>query len=131
MSNYATVQDIIDRYRALSQDEQTRANVLLTDVSSHIRYEASREGKDYDAIVAADTDLARVATQVTADVVYRILRQSIDGDPMTQESQAAGGYSWSGTFAVPGGGIAGAFLRKDWAALGLHKQKYGVIEFYD
>lgn len=130
MSNFATVQDIVDRYRALSQDEQTRATVLLGDVSNHIRFEASREHKDFDALVAADTNLASVAKQVTCDVVYRILRQSIDGDSMTQESQSANGYSWSGTYSVPGGGITNAFLRKDWAALGLHTQKYGVIDFY-
>lgn len=130
MSDYATVQDIVDRYRALSQSEQTRAAVLISDVCNHIRFEASRENKDYDALVAADTNLASVAKQVTCDVVYRILRQSIDGDPMTQESQAANGYSWSGTYTIPGGGITNAFLRKDWAALGLHTQKYGVIEWY-
>ena len=130
MSDFATVQDIIDRYRPLLSAEQTRAAVLLSDVSNHIRFEASRENKDYDALVAADSNRASVAKQVTVDVVYRILRQSMDGDPMTQESQAANGYSWSGTFAIPGGGIANAFLRKDWAALGLHTQKYGVIEWY-
>ena len=130
MSDYATVQDIIDRYRPLSQDEQTRAAVLLSDVSDHIRFEASRENKDYDALVAADPNRASVAKQVTVDVVYRILRQSMDGDPMTQESQSANNYSWSGTYAIPGGGITNAFLRKDWAALGLHTQKYGVIDFY-
>jgi len=130
MSDYATVQDIIDRYRPLSQDEQMRAAILITDVCNHIRYEASRENKNYDALVAADSNRASVAKQVTVDVVYRILRQSIDGDPMTQESQSANGYSWSGTYSIPGGGMTNAFLRKDWAALGLHTQKYGVIEWY-
>lgn len=130
MSNYATVQDIIDRYRPLSQDEQTKAGILLTDVSDHIRFEADKEGKDYDALVAADPNRASVAKQVTVDVVYRIMRQSIEGDPMTQESQSANGYSWSGTYSIPGGGITNAFLRKDWKALGLHTQKYGVIDFY-
>ena len=130
MSNYATVQDIIDRYRPLSQDEQTRAGILLTDVSDHIRFEADKEGKDYDALVAADPNRASVAKQVTVDVVYRIMRQSIEGDPMTQESQSANGYSWSGTYSIPGGGITNAFLRKDRKALGLHTQKYGVIDFY-
>ena len=130
MSDYATVQDIIDRYRLLSQDEQTKAAILIADACNHIRFEASRENKDYDALVAADSDRASVAKQVTVDVVYRFMRQSIDGDAMTQESQAANGYSWNGTYAVPGGGITNAFLRKDWAALGLHTQKYGVIDFY-
>ena len=130
MSDYATVQDIIDRYRLLSQDEQTKAAILIADACNHIRFEASRENKDYDALVAADSDRASVAKQVTVDVVYRFMRQSIDGDAMTQESQAANGYSWSGTYSIPGGGITNAFLRKDWAALGLHTQKYGVIDFY-
>lgn len=130
MSDYATVQDVIDLWRPLSQDEQTKAAKLIPLVCDEIRTEANRVGKDFDALVAADTALASVAKEVTVDVVARILRQSTDGDPMTQESQAANGYSWSGTYAVPGGGMANALMRNDLKRLGLRGQRYGVIEWY-
>ena len=110
------------------QSEAELENLLIKQLNSQ-QY-ASVQIKDYDALVAADPNRASVAKQVTVDVVYRIMRQSIDGDPMTQESQAANGYTWSGTYSIPGGGITNAFLRKDWKALGLHTQKYGVIDFY-
>jgi len=130
MSDYATVQDVIDLWRPLSQDEQTKATKLIPLVCDEIRTEANRVGKDFDVLVTADTALASVAKEVTVDVVARILRQSTDGDPMTQESQAANGYSWSGTYAVPGGGMANALMRNDLKRLGLRGQRYGVIEWY-
>ena len=130
MSDYATVQDVIDVWRPLSQDEQTKATKLIPLVCDEIRTEANRVGKDFDDLVTADTALASVAKEVTVDVVARILRQSTDGDPMTQESQAANGYSWSGTYAVPGGGMANALMRNDLKRLGLRVQRYGVIEWY-
>ena len=48
---------------------------------------------------------------------------------MTQYSQSALGYSVSGTYLVPGGGI---FIKNtELKILGLKNQRYGVIEFYD
>ena len=131
MSDFATVQDVIDLWRPLSQDEQSRATKLIPLVDDELRHEAELVGKDLDAMVSADTSLASVAKVVTVDVVSRIIRQSTDGDPMTQESQSANGYSWSGTYAIPGGGIANAIMRNDLKRLGLRGQRYGVIEFYE
>lgn len=130
MSDFATVQDIITLWRPLSNDEQTRASALIPLVCDELRNEAERVGKDLDVMIAADLTLASVAKVVTVDVVARILRQSTDGDPMTQESQAANGYSWSGTYAIPGGGISNAIMRNDLKRLGLRGQRYGVIEWY-
>ena len=130
MSDFATVQDVIDLWRPLSQDEQTKAGKLIPLVDDELRNQAARVGKDLDAMVEADTSFASVAKVVTVDVVSRILRQSTDGDPMTQESQAANGYSWSGTYAIPGGGISNAIMKNDLKRLGLRGQRYGVIEFY-
>ncbi|MBQ1292860.1 MAG: hypothetical protein IIY21_02395, partial [Clostridiales bacterium] len=62
---------------------------------------------------------------VTVDVVSRILRQNTEGDAMTQESQSALGYSWSGSYAVPGGGIANAIMINDQKKLGFLKQQMG------
>jgi len=130
MSDFATVQDVIDLWRPLSNDEQTRAGNLIPLVCDALREEAVRVGQNLDAMIAADTSLASVAKMVTVDVVARIMRQSTDGDPMTQESQAGLGYSWSGTYAVPGGGMSNAIMRNDLKRLGIKRQRYGVIEFY-
>jgi hypothetical protein len=131
MSDYATVQDINDLWRPLTQDEQTRASKLIPLVCDALRYEAEKVGMNLDDMIAADTNLVSVAKTVTVDVVARVLRQSTDGDPMSQESQSGLGYSWSGTYAIPGGGISGAIMRNDLKRLGLKVQRYGVIEFYD
>jgi hypothetical protein len=56
------------------------------------------------------------------------MRQSSTGEPMSQESQAALGYSWSGTYAIPGGGIAQAIMKNDLKRLGLRRQRMGVID---
>lgn len=130
MSDFATVQDVIDLWRPLSNDEQTRAGNLIPLICDALREEAVRVGQNLDAMIAADTSLASVAKMVTVDVVARIMRQSTDGDPMTQESQAGLGYSWSGTYAVPGGGMSNAIMRNDLKRLGIKRQRYGVIEFY-
>lgn len=131
MSDYATVQDINDLWRPLTQDEQTRASELIPLVCDALRYEAEKVGMNLDDMIAADTNLVSVAKTVTVDVVARVLRQSTEGDPMTQENQSGLGYSWSGTYAIPGGGISGAIMRNDLKRLGLRVQRYGVIEWYD
>lgn len=84
---------------------------------------------DLDAMVAADTNLALVAKSVTVDVVARTLMTSTNQEPMSQYSESALGYSVSGTFLVPGGGL---FIKdSELKRLGLKKQRYGVIDFYD
>ena len=128
MSNYASIEDINKLWRQLRPDEKERAEILLEVVSASLRTEAKRVGKDLDVMVEADPELKIVAKSVTVDVVARTLMTSTDSEPMTQMSQSALGYSVSGTFLVPGGGL---FIKKsELARLGLRRQKYGVIDFY-
>ena len=78
--------------------------------------------------MAADSEVyASTLKLVTVDIVTRVLRQNTTGDAMTQESQSALGYSWSGTYAVPGGGIAGAIMNNDLKRLGLLNQTIDSI----
>ena len=126
MSDFATVDDIQTLWRPLTASEQTRANALLPLVSDEIRVIAKSVGKDIDTMIAGDTSYASVVKIVTVDVVARVLRQSTEGDAMTQESQSALGYSWSGTYAVAGGGIANAILKNDLKKLGLLNQRIGA-----
>ena len=127
---FATVQDIMDLWRPLTADEQTRAENLLPLVSDTLRNEAKKVGKDLDTLVTEDETYSSVVKLVTVDVVARVLRQTTTGDAMTQESQSAGGYSWSGTYAVPGGGIANAILYSDLKRLGLLNQQIGSVRIW-
>ena len=126
--DYATVDDLTKLWRPMSEAEQERAAALLPAVCDSLRCEAAKVGKDLDEMVAGNAYLANVARSVTVDVVARTLMTSTDTEPMTQMTQSAGGYSASGTFLVPGGGL---FIKKsELARLGLRRQRFGGIELY-
>lgn len=125
---FATISDVSKLWRSMTQAETERAQALIPIICSSLREEAKKVGKDLDAMIAEDDDLAEVARSVTVDVVARVLMTSTSQEPMTQYSEAANGYSVSGTFLVPGGGL---FIKKaELARLGLKRQRIGVIEFY-
>lgn len=129
MDDFATIDDLEKLWRELKPDEIEKANELLTIVSNSLRYGAEKAGKNLDQMIADSEYLKSVATSVTVDVVARTLMTSTDSEPMTQISQSALGYSVSGTYLIPGGGL---FIKKsELARLGLRRQRYGVIDFYD
>lgn len=123
---FATVTDIQTLWRPLTASEQTRAEALLPLISDEIRVIAKSVNKNVDEMIAADSEYESVVKVVTVDVTARVLRQSTTGEAMTQESQAALGYSWSGTYAVAGGGIANSILKNDLKKLGLLNQQIGA-----
>ena len=126
--NYATIRDVTALWRKMTDEEQDRAERLLSVVSDCLRAEAAKVGKDLDLMIDEIDGLDAVARSVTVDVVARTLMTSTSQEPMTQLTQSAGGYSASGTFLVPGGGL---FIKKsELARLGLRRQRYGVMEFY-
>ncbi len=110
--------------------EQDRISTLIPMVCDALRYEADKVGKDLDAMIADDNNYESVVQLVVVDVIVRAMSLNTDTEPMSQESQSALGYSWSGTYAVPGGGIANCIMRNDLKRLGLRSQRYGVIEWY-
>ena len=128
--DYCTVSDIIALARPLDQDEIDRAQELIPVVCSRLRVEAKRHGYDLDQMVETDPDLAQVAKSVTVDIVVRCLASPVNDQSaaMSQISESALGYSISGTLANPGGGVF--IKRSELAALGIRRQKVGVLEFY-
>ena len=128
MAAVATLDDLTELGRKLTAEEQGRALALLEVVSATLRYEADKVGKDLDAMVAENENLAQVAKSVTVDIVLRTLNTSVDAEPLTQLTQTAGPYSVSGTYLVPGGGLF--IKRAELARLGLRRQKYGMVDFY-
>jgi len=128
-ANYATIEDMEQLWRAMSQAEKDRANGLIPIVSAELRTEARKDGKDLDAIIAENPDIGTIAKSVTVDVVARALNTSTTGEPMTQESQSALGYTWSGSYLVPGGGL---FIKKsELARLGLKQQRIMAVNIYE
>ena len=132
MSGFVTLADVTALSgKTYTTAEQERITALIPLVSDALRYEAVKVGKDLDEMAANDSAYRSVVKLVTVDVVIRVMRQTLDGTPMTQESQSALGYTWSGTYAIPGGGIASAIMRNDLKRLGLRKQRYGAMEIWD
>lgn len=128
MSSFAKISDVETLWRYLKQDETDRASFLLDVVSDSLRVEAEKVGKDLDAMVLNSAAYNNVVKSVTVDIVARTLMTSTDQEPMTQFNQSALGYSASGSFLVPGGGL---FIKKsELARLGLRRQRYGVINLY-
>lgn len=126
MDDFALLDDVRELFRELTDDEAARAKALIHIVSACLRSEANKVGKDLDQMIKDDGDLWWVAKSVTVDVVARALMTSTDQEPTTQFSQSALGYSVSGTFLVPGGGL---FIKKsELARLGLRRQRIGVID---
>ena len=131
MSTFATLEDVLAiTGKDYTADEQDRIEILLPLVSDALRYEAVKVNKDIDEMIDASEAYASVVKLVTVDVVVRVMRQSLEGEAMSQESQSALGYSWSGTYAVPGGGISNAIMRNDLKRLGLKRQRIGVIKLW-
>ena len=126
---FATVDDLNQLWRKRSAEEEERAKALLPMVSDTLREEAIKVGKDLDEMIKERPSFSSVVKMVTVDVVARTLNTSTTGEPMSQESQSALGYTWSGTFLTPGGGL---FIKNsELARLGLKRQRIGVIDFYD
>ena len=128
MNEFATLEDIENLWRNMSENEKERAKPLLAVVSDSLRGEADKVEKDLDKMIEEKPYLKNVAMSVTVDIVARTLMTSTNSEPMTQMSQSALGYSTSGTFLVPGGGI---FIKKtELSRLGIRRQRCGVIELY-
>ncbi|OOV79104.1 hypothetical protein BTA35_0217270, partial [Oceanospirillum linum] len=125
MANFATVEDVSLLWRPLTTDEMLRAEALLAVVSNTLRLEAEKVGKDLDQSFADSVSYASVLKAITVDIIARTLMTPTTGQLMVQESQSALGYTWSGTYLSPGGGL---FIKdSELKRLGLKRQKIGGI----
>ena len=124
---YVTITDIEKLFRPLTDAEIGKAEALIDVVSDTLKMEAMKVGKDLDVMLEEGTLLEGVLKSVIVDVIGRALMTSTTKEPVTQYSQSALGYSMSGTFLVPGGGL---FIKKtELARLGLRRQKYGMVDY--
>ena len=130
MENLASVNDVNSLWKPLSNAEQEQIEVLLPVVSDSLRQEAKRVGKDLDEMIAKGEILPNVVKSVVVDIISRYLDQlsSDNASTLSQESQSALGYSWSGTYVNTGGGMS--ILKKDLKRLGLTRQRFGMVDLY-
>lgn len=126
----ASVNDVNTIWKHLSNAEQEQVEALLPIVSDSLRQEAKRVGKDLDEMIAKGEVLPNVVKSVVVDVISRYLDQlsSDNASTLSQESQSALGYSWSGTYVNTGGGMS--ILKKDLKRLGLTRQRFGMVDLY-
>lgn len=126
---YCSVDDVISLWRPLKNEEILRVRELIPVIENSLRVEADNVGKDLDEMAKASEPYRSVLKSVVVDVIARTLMTATDQEPMTQYSESALGYTFSGSFLVPGGGLF--IKRSELARLGLRRQRYGVIDFYE
>ncbi len=128
MKPFVTLKDISLLFRDLSSLEERKASALLEIVSDSLRQEAKKVGKDLDEMIKNGEVYENVVKSVAVDIIARNLMTSTDSEPMEQFSQSALGYTASGTYLVPGGGL---FIKKsELSRLGLRRQRIGVLDIW-
>ena len=126
MALTVTVQQVEGLFRPLDSQEAKKAEALIPVVIASLKQEAKKSGRDLEKMIADGDLYEEVFRSVVVDVVGRTLLTSTDSEPMTQMSQSALGYSTSGTFLVPGGGL---FIKKsELARLGLRRQRIRMVD---
>ena len=131
-TTYATVNDIQELFRPLTAAEQDKATSLLPIASAKLRIEAGKYGADIDRMINDNTDYALAVKEVVCKAVVRSLdssAQSSAASVVSQESQSALGYTASMTYLNAGQSLY--FLRNELKDLGIARQRYGTIEFYE
>lgn len=126
--DFATIDDLAVLFRQLTAEEQERARNLIPIVQDVLREEAKKVGKDLDDLAKSES-YKNLVKSVVVDIVARVLMTSTNQEPMTQYAESALGYSVSGSFLVPGGGLF--IKRSELDRLGLRRQRYGVLDLYD
>lgn len=124
-TNYATVADIVSLKRPLTASEQERAGALIPVISSLIRIEAKKVGRNFDEMIADDEDLTEVAKGVVCDVVMRELNTPGTQLPATSYSEAAGGVSQS--YSLPNSSGSIRLWPSDLKTLGLKRQQISAL----
>ena len=128
MKPFVTLKDISLLFRDLSSLEERKASALLEVVSDSLRQEAKKVGKNLDEMIKKGEVYENVVKSVAVDIIARNLMTSTDSEPMEQFSQSALGYTASGTYLVPGGGL---FIKKsELSRLGLRRQRIGVLDIW-
>lgn len=130
MNSYATTEDVIAYKGSLTADAITKLPEIIKACSAELRLIAKRQGKNLDEMMEADEDVAIVVKKGVIDASVNYYNSCENKDPiMSQFSQAAGGYSISGTLLNPGNSFY--FPKRFLKDIGLSTQRVGTIEVFD
>lgn len=127
--SYVTVNDLISRWRTLTNDEIAKANIFIADTESALHVYANRRSIDLGEKLT-DANYLQLFKATVCDVVKReMCTASDDGPAMSQYSHSVNGYTTQGTFLTPGGGL---FIKNaELKSLGLISQHSRKVELYD
>lgn len=100
MADFATWQDVQERWRPLTSAEQGVATALLGDVSDMIR----ARFPDVDARIANGSLTAATVKRIAASAVKRAMINS-GSEGLESRAQTAGPFSVSDKFANPAGNL--------------------------
>lgn len=105
IESFATANDLASRWHSLTDEECTKANVHLMDVTEYIKARSPIWRK-------LQTERPRLLTKVTCDIVRRIMQADSTGFPggVTQMNQTTGSFSEQYSFDAPTGDM---YLRDD------------------
>jgi hypothetical protein len=123
MEPFATLDDLQQRFRTLSIDEQTRASALLEDASNIIRQEFDICGREIDL---ANSVLKGNITYVCCAMVKRVIANGVAGD-YTQYSQTVGSFNEQYTFANPQGDMYLTAAERRLLGIPKHRSKIMFI----
>ena len=125
-----SVDDLIARWRPLTPEEIDKAPVFISDAENYLHVYAHDRGYDLDGMLEDPPERADLYTAVICDVVKReMLSSTDDGPALSQSSLAVNGYSVSGTYLTPGGGL---FIKNsELKSLGLQHQISRAVNLYD
>ena len=130
MITYATTADVIAYKGSISADAIIQLGTILEACSAELRLVAKRQGKDLNKLIEDDEDVAIAVKKGVIDASINYYNANQNNDPlMSQFSQAAGGYSISGTLVNAGNAFY--FPKRFLRDIGLATQKVGTMEIFD
>lgn len=124
MPSPATVQDVADRWRPLSDQETINADTFLGDAWRMLKRSLAERNVDVEAQMATDGDLTGEVVRVLATAVLRVMKnpdglrqEAIDDHSMTRDSDVASGHLYFTTAELdalfPGAQIKGRAFTVD------------------
>jgi len=122
MAAFATVANLVARWRPLTTDEQAQATILLDDASAIVRAECPT----VDALIAAATLDPAVVLLVVCGMVKRAMLANATGEGVSAEQQTAGPFAQSLTFVNPMGNVY--LTKQDRRLLGFGGQRAFTID---
>ena len=127
--SYVTVNDLISRWRTLTNDEVAKANIFIADTESALHVYADRRSINIDAKLT-NANYLQLYKAIVCDIVKREMVTVSEESPATsQYSHTVNGYTVQGTFLSPGGGL---FIKNaELKSLGLISQHSRKVELYD